>query len=111
MRTTSLTDTMLVVLAGLMVLPPVAAFATSLNSVRVELPAGDRRFPEAPGSAAADGNCLPCHSVEMVLNQPALSRAGWEAVVAKMRNVYKAPINAEEVGTIVEYLLAIQGLK
>ena len=33
-----------------------------LKSVSVELPNSDRMFPDGPGSQAANGNCLACHS-------------------------------------------------
>jgi hypothetical protein len=44
----------------------------------------------------------------MVLTQPPLSRQTWEAEVAKMRNVYKAPIAKEDVTPIVDYLSKLQ---
>jgi cytochrome c5 len=84
-----------------------AAFAadgiTSFKSVNVDLPFGDRMF-EGPGADVVNNNCLACHSVGMVLTQPPLSRQTWEAEVAKMRNVYKAPIANEDVNPIVDYL-------
>jgi hypothetical protein len=39
----------------------------------------------------------------MVLNQPALSKAIGQAVVAKMIHVYKAPVAEDEMGPIVDY--------
>lgn len=81
----------------------------SLKSVTVELPAGDRMFPEEPGSDAANDNCLACHSAGMVLNQPALPRSAWEAEVNKMRDAYEAPIDAKDVDAIVDYLVSIKG--
>jgi hypothetical protein len=81
----------------------------SLTSVTVDLPTGDRMFPSLPGSDAANNNCLACHSVGMVLNQPALSRAQWKAEVNKMRSAYKAPIDATNVEPIVDYLVRIRG--
>ena len=46
-----------------------------LKSMNVDLPFGDRMFPDGPGSDAVNGNCLACHSAGMVLTQPALSPA------------------------------------
>jgi hypothetical protein len=40
----------------------------------------------------------------MVLAQPRLPRAVWQAEVEKMRNTYKGPNNAEDVPAIVDYL-------
>ena len=44
----------------------------------------------------------------MVLTQPALSRAAWQAEVDKMRNIYKAPVAAEDVPAIVDYLAGLR---
>ena len=82
-----------------------------LKSVNVDLPPGDRMFPERPGSEVADNNCLACHSAGMVLTQPALSKAQWHEEVEKMRNAYKAPIDAADVDTIVNYLAGLAGAK
>jgi cytochrome c5 len=76
---------------------------TGFKSVNVDLPFGDRMF-EGAGADVVNNNCLACHSVGMVLTQPPLSRQTWEAEVAKMRNVFKAPIANEDVTPIVDYL-------
>ena len=68
-------------------------------------------FPDGPGSDAINNNCLACHSAGMVLNQPALSKQEWAAEVSKMINSYKAPVAAEDVGPIVEYLTGLKGSK
>ena len=47
----------------------------------------------------------------MILNQPALPQAAWQAEVAKMRNVYKAPVDEKDVAAIVDYLTAVKGPK
>jgi mono/diheme cytochrome c family protein len=91
---------------------PSAAAARSpvvLKSLDLDLPTKDQTFPPGPGADAANGNCRACHSVEMVLNQPPLPKAAWEAVVAKMRNVYKAPVDPKDVPAIVDYLVTIKG--
>jgi cytochrome c5 len=79
----------------------------SLKSVSVNLPAGDRLFPEGPGADVVNNNCLACHSAGMVLNQPALSKAQWEAEVNKMRTFYKAPVDPKDVDAIVSYLVSL----
>jgi hypothetical protein len=68
-------------------------------------------FPDGPGSDAINNNCLACHSAGMVLNQPTLSKQAWAAEVTKMINAYKAPVAAEDVGPIVEYLTGLKGSK
>jgi hypothetical protein len=83
-----------------------------LRSVDVTLPDdGDRDLPDGPGVAALRNNCVSCHSAGMILNQPALPKVAWEAEVAKMRNVYKAPIGDKDVPDIVGYLTAVKGPK
>lgn len=91
--------------------PPSAHSADKLvlKSVSVDLPSDDRMFPGGPGSDATNGNCLACHSADMVLNQPAMSKMQWRAEVEKMRSAYKAPIDAKDVDTIVDYLVRIGG--
>jgi hypothetical protein len=103
----------IVVLLGVVTMPLVARAAAplELKSVKVDLPDSDRMFPAGPGSDAINNNCLACHSAGMVLNQPALSKQAWTAEVNKMINNYRAPIDLEDVGTIVEYLTALKGEK
>jgi len=80
-----------------------------LKSVTVDLPSDGRMFPGGPGSDAANGNCLACHSADMVLiNRPCRRRNGREEV-EKMRTAYKAPIDPKDVDTIVDYSFASEG--
>ena len=83
----------------------------SLKSVSVDLPPGDDMFPNGPGADAINNNCLACHSADMVLNQPALSKAQWEAQVNLMRTAYKAPIDPKDVDAILDYLVSTKGVK
>jgi hypothetical protein len=80
-----------------------------IKSTAVELPAGDALFPGGKAADAINNNCLACHSADMVLNQPALPRATWEAEVHKMINVYKAPIDGADAAAIVDYLAKTKG--
>jgi mono/diheme cytochrome c family protein len=80
-----------------------------LRSVTVTVPGSDRTFPGGQAAAAANANCLICHSAGMVLNQPALTKAAWEAEVRKMIAVYKAPIQESAIAPIVAYLAQIKG--
>ena len=88
-----------------------AKVPTKLASVAVTLPESTRTFPDGPGVAAVRNNCLGCHSPGMILNQPTLPKAAWEAEVTKMRNVYKAPVDEKAVPAIVDYLTAVKGPK
>ena len=101
-----------ITLAAGIVLSPCSAQAEgklSLRSVSVDLPPGDRMFPDGPGADAINNNCLACHSAGMVLNQPALPKAEWQAEVDKMRAAYKAPIDDKDVDEIIDYLVKIKG--
>jgi hypothetical protein len=102
-----------VVLLGFASLPPVARAAPpfELRSLKMDLPDSDRMFPAGPGSEAINNNCLACHSADMVLNQPSLSKQAWATEVNKMINNYKAPVAPEDVGSIVEYLDVLKGAK
>lgn len=80
------------------------------KSLAVELPAGIEPFA-GPGADAINNNCLACHSRDMVLNQPAMPQAAWQAEVTKMRNVYKAPLAEGDIPAIVDYLVRIKGTK
>jgi mono/diheme cytochrome c family protein len=81
----------------------------AIKSTTVDLPAGDRMFPGGVSADAVNNNCLACHSADMVLNQPTLPRATWEAEVRKMINVYRAPIDESDVASIVAYLVKTKG--
>jgi hypothetical protein len=99
------------ILLGVASMPVAARAATpsELKPVKVDLPDSDKMFPDGRGSDAINNNCLACHSADMVLNQPALSKQAWAAEVNKMIHNYKAPIAPEDVGAIVDYLTALKG--
>jgi cytochrome c553 len=93
--------------------PVVAHAAAPLEPkpVKIDLPDSDKMFPDGPGANAINSNCLACHSADMVLNQPALSKLAWTAEVHKMINNYKAPVAPEDVDPIIDYLTALKGTK
>jgi cytochrome c5 len=84
-----------------------AAPPFTFKSVTVDLPDPGRMFT-GPGSDAVNTNCLACHSAGMVLTQPALPRAAWQAEVNKMIHVFKAPVPEQDVPAIVDYLTRIK---
>jgi len=86
-----------------------AEHPATFKSVNADLPFGDRMFPAGPGSEVTTNNCVACHSAGMVLTQPPLPRATWQAEVDKMRAAYKAPVSDEDVKPIVDYLARIKG--
>ena len=91
---------------------PAASVATAggvtLQSVSLDLPTSDRSSPGGAAADAVNNNCLTCHSAGMVLTQPLLSRAAWQAQVDKMRGFYKAPIDPKDVDAIVSYLAGMK---
>jgi hypothetical protein len=87
----------------------VTAAGVTLTSQSVTLPGSNNLFPGGAAAQATNANCLTCHSAGMVLNQPALSKAAWQAEVTKMIKFYKAPINEADVPAIVDYLTSIKG--
>jgi len=89
---------------------PVAANGITLQSTTVNLPTGDLTFPGGKPADAINNNCLACHSAEMVLDQPKLTRAQWQGEVDKMRALYKAPVDTKDVPAIVDYLATNPGL-
>ncbi len=82
----------------------------TLKSASIDLPDRGTQFSGA-GSDVLNSNCLACHSADMVLNQPALSAAAWQAEAEKMIRVYKAPVDEKDVPAIVAYLARVKGAK
>ena len=104
----------LVFAAGTMAMPLAQAktkTAFTVKSTSVTLPQSDRTLPDGPGLSALQNNCLACHSGGMIMAQPVMPRAAWQAEVTKMRNVYKAPVDDKDVPAIVDYLTAVKGPK
>jgi cytochrome c553 len=100
---------LLALMAGAILAPLAASAATlQLQSVKVDLPQSDQMFA-GPGADAINNNCVACHSADMVLNQPALAKAAWQAEVSKMIQAYKAPIAAVDAAAIVDYLARTKG--
>ncbi len=92
--------------------PPVAPYQLTdrditLISTSVSYPDDSAVYPDGPHADAVNANCVACHSASMALNQPPLSAKQWAGEVAKMRDVYKAPISEQDVPAIVAYLTAM----
>jgi cytochrome c5 len=83
----------------------------ALKTVNVTFPNSTRSLPAGPGQETAENNCLICHSAGMIMTQPRMPKTAWAAEVAKMRNVYKAPVDEKDVPAIVDYLAAVKGPK
>jgi hypothetical protein len=63
-----------------------------------------------PGYAKAQASCVACHSAEYMLYQPPTApRPYWDAMVKRMKTVFKAPIADEDMPLIVDYLVKTYG--
>ena len=63
-----------------------------------------------PGFSKAQAACVACHSAEyMAYQPPTASRAYWEAMVQRMKTVFKAPIDEADVPLLVDYLARTYG--
>ena len=81
-------------------------------SKTIELPPdGVQLKPSAlPGYDKARANCVACHSAEYMLYQPPTApRAYWEAMVLRMKVVFKAPFEHADMPAIVDYLVKTYG--
>ena len=81
-------------------------------SKSIELPRdGVQLKPSSlPGYAKAQASCTACHSAEYMRYQPPnASRAYWDAMVKRMKTVFKAPIDDADMPAIVDYLAATYG--
>ena len=89
-------------LAGLTILPGWPAFADETAIVLADDPARTR----------VQSACSMCHSLDYIeMNSPFLDRAGWERTVNKMVTVMGAPIPAEQIAEITDYLDKYYGKK
>ena len=63
-----------------------------------------------PGYAKAQANCVACHSAEYMLYQPPTApRPYWDAMVKRMKAVFKAPVDDADMPAIVDYLVKTYG--
>jgi hypothetical protein len=63
-----------------------------------------------PGYAKAQANCTMCHSAEyMRMQPPNAARPYWDAMVHRMKAVFKAPVADEDMPDIVDYLAKTYG--
>ena len=86
----------------------VATDGITVRSTTIDLPVSGQMFPGDVSAQAINNNCLSCHSIEMVLTQPALSPSTWREEIGKMRTAYKAPVAEEDVPAIVAYLVSLR---
>lgn len=88
------------------------AGAAMAGAKSIDLPPdGVQLKPSAlPGYAKAQANCVVCHSAEYMQYQPPTAPRGyWDAMVKRMKTVFKAPINDADMPEIVDYLAKTYG--
>jgi sulfite dehydrogenase (cytochrome) subunit B len=88
------------------------ALAAAADAKDLKLPADSVQLTPSPlpGYAKAQANCTMCHSAEYMLYQPpSAARPYWDAMVHRMKTVFKAPIADEDMPEIVDYLAATYG--
>jgi hypothetical protein len=74
-----------------------------------KLPPETAKLERAPGVELATAQCLLCHSPDYISIQPPMTRAAWTATVTKMKEKYGAPIPAENIEPLVNYLVKTYG--
>ena len=87
-------------------------FAAPAMPKTIQLPAdGVQMKPSSlPGYAKAQANCVACHSAEYMLYQPpTAARPYWDAMVKRMKLVFKAPIEDADMPELVDYLVKTYG--
>jgi hypothetical protein len=89
----------------------VAGILTLLAAPPVHAQETTIRLAEDPQLALVRASCSGCHSLDYIpMNSPFLKRAQWEAEVQKMIKVMGAPIRAEDVAPLVDYLATHYGV-
>ena len=90
------------------------AFAIALLAALMAAPAAAQEKPvalkKAPGLDKVEANCGACHSLDYIqMNSPFMTSAVWDAEIAKMINVFGAPISEADARAIADYLKANYG--
>ena len=94
-----------VLAAGVLAAAPAMAKDIQLPPDGVQL-----KPSELPGYAKAQTSCTMCHSAEYMLYQPATApRTYWDAMVKRMKTVFKAPVPDADMPEIVDYLAKTYG--
>ncbi len=85
---------------------------SNAGSKSMDLPPDAMQLKESslPGYAKAQASCTACHSAEYMQYQPpTASRAYWDAMVKRMKTVFKAPLDDADMPVIVDYLVKTYG--
>jgi hypothetical protein len=80
------------------------------NSITLPADGVQLQSSALPGYAKAQAECVGCHSAEYMIYQPASApRAYWQAMVLRMKTVFKAPIDDADMPLLVDYLVKTYG--
>jgi sulfite dehydrogenase (cytochrome) subunit B len=90
------------------------ALAIALLAALAAAPAAAQEKPvnlkKGAGLDVVEANCGACHSLDYIqINSPFLTSAQWDASIAKMINVFGAPISEADARAIGDYLKANYG--
>jgi hypothetical protein len=97
------------------------ALAATILGLAVAGPAGSKsivlppdgvqlKASSLPGYAKAQAICAACHSAEyMQFQPPSAARPYWDAMVKRMKVVFKAPVDDADIPLIVDYLTKTYG--
>jgi hypothetical protein len=89
-----------------------ATLAIPVSAKDIQLPPDTVMLTPSPlpGYAKAQANCTRCHSAEYMRYQPPnAARPYWDAMVHRMKTVFKAPIADADMPEIVDYLAKTYG--
>jgi|SRR6266511_251907 len=68
------------------------------------------KLKDGPGRDVVETNCGICHSLDYIqMNSPFPDERLWQAEVAKMINVFGAPVGPDEAKTVIDYLVSNYG--
>jgi|SRR5512132_2354318 mono/diheme cytochrome c family protein len=69
------------------------------------------KLKDGPGRDVVETNCGICHSLDYIqMNSPFPDEKLWQAEVAKMINVFGAPVEPDQAKTVVDYLVSNYGV-
>jgi len=66
---------------------------------------------ELKGEELFRTHCITCHTLRYIDMQPKFHRKTWEKITDKMIKSFGAPISDSSAVLIVDYLMAVKGIK
>ncbi len=97
-------------LIGIMALEATAANPKNRKEIILPPDSIQLKASALPGYQKALTNCVACHSAEYMLYQPpSAARPYWEAMVKRMKAVFKAPVDDADMPLIIDYLVKTYG--